>query len=465
MKINRSVNSIAFLNIFSVVILQGIAFLSIPIFSRMLGTEQYGQYSVFNSWVTIVTCFMGLGMSFAIGTGKYHFKEEYEKFKSCILLYGFLVSLVEGGLILLCVSIAGSFSHLSTTVFLYVIILSVSHFVVNFAQNTFIYEKKALYNFILSTVTAFSTTLLSIYLVWSFPAEDRYIGRVYGMMLPYAFIAIGVLIIFLSRQKIVFKKSFLVFGFQVGFPIIFHSLSQTLLAQSDRVMMQMMDVSDSEIGIYSLFYTLISVLTVILNALNNTWCPFYYDNLSNDEYDTIKDKTNNYIELFSILTFGFLMLSPEVSLIMADNSYSTGIKIIPIIVSSVYFTFMYQFPVNYEFYNKKTKIIASGTVGAAIINIILNFILIPVFGMYGAALATSISYLALFLVHYCIVNRLKDLKRFHTKATVFFPSILFVCSGIFIFYLLNDNWLIRWTVGIVFGVFELFRIFRRKSIF
>lgn len=53
------------------------------------------------------------------------------------------------------------------------------------------------------------------------------------------------------------------------------------------------------------------------------------------------------------------------------------INIIPVLSFVVYFTFMYQFPVNFEFFHKKTKIIAIGTVGAGLLNIILKAIMIP----------------------------------------------------------------------------------------
>jgi O-antigen/teichoic acid export membrane protein len=465
MKANRGVNSIAFLNILSVFILQGIAFISTPIFSRMLGTKQYGQYSVFNSWVTIVTCFMGSGMSAAIGTAKYHFKDEYERFRSSILLFSVLISIFECAIFVALFSIVHSIIHMGVLTISYIAVLSLSHYVVGFAQNSYIYEKKALHNFFLSVATAITTTGLSIWLVWKAPSNERYMGRVYGMMIPYIIISIIVLVIFLVHQDISFERKYLLFGFQVGFPIVFHSLSQTLLAQSDRVMMQLMNISDSTIGIYSLFYTLSSVLTVLLNALNNAWCPFYYDNLSKNEYDIIRKKINNYIELFSVLTFGFLMLSPEVSMLMGDSSYYSGKGIIPILTTAVFFTFMYQFPVNYEFYNKKTNIIAAGTVGAAVCNIILNAILIPSYGMFGAALATSISYFALFVVHYVIVQHLKGIRKYHTNIRVFIPALLFVGGGILLFYCFTESWLIRWAIGVVVGLGELIRIIRRRSIF
>lgn len=465
MKINKSTNYVAFFNILSVIVLQGISFLSTPIFSRLLGTEQYGQYSVFNSWVTIVSCFVGLGMSTSLGTGRYHFKDEYNQFRTSVLLSSVLFGLIECGVFIIAMSFIGPIGDFTTITFVFVSVLSVSHYVLGFVQGAYVYEKKAVQNFILSTITALSTTLLSVYFVLRLPEKERYLGRVYGMMIPYAAIAIVLIVLLLYKQKLAFQRKHIIFALQVGFPLVFHSLSQTLLSQSDRVMMQMMNIQESEIGIYSLFHTMSSALTVVLNALNNTWCPFYYDYLSAADYSTIKKKTTNYIELFSIITFCFLLLSPEVSLLMADSSYSGGVGLLPIVIASVYFTFMYQFPVNYEFFNKKTKIIATGTIFAGVTNVILNYLLIPKYGMYGAAIATSISYFALFVAHFFIVNRFRDVAKFHMHLKSYLPGVILVSMGVLIFYLLNDYWYIRWAIGVVLGSVELFRMFRRKSIF
>jgi len=64
-------NRVTLLNIISTLLLQGIAFITTPLFTRLLGTTQFGTYSIFNSWVLILTCLMGAGISSSIGTGLY----------------------------------------------------------------------------------------------------------------------------------------------------------------------------------------------------------------------------------------------------------------------------------------------------------------------------------------------------------------------------------------------------------
>jgi O-antigen/teichoic acid export membrane protein len=292
----------------------------------------------------------------------------------------------------------------------------------------------------------------------------KYIGRIYGVAIPYCLIAIIMWIVLFSKCPIGLYKQCCSFGITVGFPIVFHSLAQNILSQSDRVMMQFMNVSSSEIGIYSLFYSLSAVLGTVLNALNISWCPFYYDDVYAKRWDTLNRKCKNYIELFSALAVIFLLLSREVSYVMADNSYWGGINIIPILVFAVFFTFMYQFPVNFEFFHKKTKIIAIGTVCSGLLNIFLNVIMIPLWGMYGAAVATALSYGALFVMHYYIVRNMKE-HPYHLRVNVFSSGLISVIIGTILFYTLSPWWYLRWGIGIIIGLFEAYRIWIRKSIF
>lgn len=445
-------------------ILQGIAFFTTPLFTRILGAEQYGEYSVFNSWVAILTCFMGLGVQSSIGTGMYEFKDKYYEFRNSVLLLGTIISTVIfmiGCLAIKFLSIYLGYSYLLVCV---LFLSAISHFIINFIQGICIYEKKAGLNFILSVAVSLSTVGLSILLIHCFPNDRKFLGRVYGTVVPYVALSVVMWLLFFLKKPTRLHKKYCKYSLVMGLPIVFHSLSQNILGQSDRVMMRQIGISNTEIGIYSLFYTFTAVVSTILGALNNSWCPFYYDDVDAKNWDKLNAKCKNYIELFSVIVIGFLLLSREVSYLLAGSEYWEGIAIIPVLVTAVYFTFMYQFPVNFEFFYRKTYVIAIGTCGAAVINIILNAILIPIGGMYGAALATVSSYGMLFVAHYLIVTHMKECA-FHLKYSVFFPGLAAIAVSIIVFYTLANAWALRWVLAIGVGGYELTKVYKRKSIF
>ena len=83
----KNINRITLLNVISTLFLQGVSFFTIPLFTRLLGAEQYGLFSVYNSRVTILVSIIGFGVSSSIGTGIYYFGEKYIEFRNSILIF------------------------------------------------------------------------------------------------------------------------------------------------------------------------------------------------------------------------------------------------------------------------------------------------------------------------------------------------------------------------------------------
>ena len=459
-----NINQVTFFNILSTFLLQGIAFLTIPLFTRMLGTEQYGLYSVYISWVSLIACFMGLNVSSSLGTGLFHFKENYHSFRSSVLVLGTFISIA---IILIGVALIkplSSFMNYSGLIYILLLVTSFGHFVITFVQLSFIYEKKAISNLIFSLILSLSTVGLSVLLILFSKNNSKYVGRILGYSIPYIFIAALMWIIFFFKKPTFIKKEYAKYALLFGIPIVFHSLSQNVLAQSDRVMMQNLGVLDSDIGVYSLYYSFTGVMSTLLIALNNSWCPFFYEFLKKEDWDGLDKKIKNYTEFFTILMVGFLLLSREVSFLFANSDFWIGVDLIPIITISYLFMFLYMFPVNYELFHKKTTVIAIGTMCAALANIGLNFALIPLWGMYGAAIATAISYLFLFVIHLFIVG-ISKMGHYKINFLYFIPCIISVIIACCLFYLFKDFVKIRWLLGAFLGIFEITRIWKRKTIF
>lgn len=457
-------NGQAIYNILSTTILSGINFVTIPLFTRLLGAEQYGLYSVFHSWVIIIMCFITLECRSGLGTARYVFKENYEEYKSSSLLLG-----LSAAMIFILISIvfrnqlSGIFGY-SPSIVILIFICALAYHLVEFAKNAYIYEKKAQKNFVLSVSLAILTVTLSYFFLKTECFKEKFLARVFGDVLPYLIISAVFVILTLKKIPPKYNKEYWKYCFVMGFPIVFHGLSQDILKQSDRIMMQHMGYAGATLGVYSFFCTYTAIVNVVLTALNTTWCPFYYDDLNEKAYEKLKNKCKNYLELFTVVTCGFLLVSREMCYFFSNKEYWSGMNVIPVLVIGIYFIFMYQFPVNFEFFHKKTKIIAVGTFSAAIVNIILNMFLIPKSGMYGAALATAVSYGLLFVAHYVIAVNMRGVK-FHMDLKNFIPGLIAVFIFSRLFYVADSFWIFRWILGISIGAFEMFKIIKRKRIF
>lgn len=462
---SKNANSLAFFNILGPVILNGINFFTIPIFTRLLGTINYGQVSIYLTWVQVMTILVGLQTCGSIATATIHFNDkEGDEYCSSILFLSFCSFATISVISLLFIKPITAFLGMNNITFVLVLLNSFTNYVISFATIRFTFNKQAYKTFFISIIVAITGVVLSLIFINSIDLyENRDMGRIVGYALPHIFFGAILFFSFLLKGKVLFSKKFWGFCLPICIPLIFHGLSHIVLAQSDRIMLQHY-ASDDAVGVYSLVFTFVQVISIIWSALNNTWVPFYYDDFKLGNIDIINKRTKNYLFLFTVISIGFIYLSPEVIKIFASSDFWGGIDLVPILVVGMYFVFLYSFPVNFQFYHLKTKSIALGTVSAAALNIVLNYILIPRFSMAGAAYATLISYIMLFVFHH-LVARFVVKKPYHYSFVMFIKYILALIIFIAIFYIIKDNYVLRWLIGFALAGVLVFKTIKNKSIF
>ena len=168
------------------------------------------------------------------------------------------------------------------------------------------------------------------------------------------------------------------------------------------------------------------------------------------------------MEVYTVLSVGFILLAPEVYKIFADNTFWEGSKLIPIFVLSYYINFLCTFPVNYEYYCKKTKMVAVTTVISSLINIGLNLILISKFDIMGAAIATCLSHCIQLSIHYGYSRFFLGKKDYPFGVDMWGKYAFAYLAIMGLVYFTPGLWHIRWILGAAIGVWELLRIKSRK---
>lgn len=457
-------NKVAIFNIISTVILQGLTFISGPIFSGILGPNNYGIASVYLTWVQVASTVFSLQAAGTLAVARVNFPmEDQEKYQSSVMCLSTLSYLCFSIVtIFVACTVSDKFS-ISVPMVIFGLAQGWGSYCSGVVNSKFTYEFKADKNLILSVVSSVLVIGVSLVLVNVFPSEINYWGRIIAQSVVYTGIGLILFIFLLKRGKTVYNKDYWKFTLPISIPTIFHLLSYTVLNQCDKIMLQSM-VSNSVAGIYSLACSFGGVINTIYSALNNSWVPFYFEYTRNNQIDEMKRHAHNYIELFTILCMGFILLSREVFHIYAKESFWEGTDLIPLLSIGYYFVFMYSFPVNYEFYNKKTKTIAFGTAGAAIFNIILNYIFIKLLSIQGAVIVTVISHGLQFLFHYiCARNMLS--KEFPFRIKEFIPGLIAVCLTCAVYMFTKGLWFVRWGLGAVLGVWQFIKIVKRREIF
>lgn len=414
-------------------LLKGISFITIPLFSRLMSTSEYGLFNTFIAYESIVYIFIGFALHSSFKNARYKFIESdnestrYDRYVSSAILF-VLINIFIWSLILIFFynDISGIFKLDKFSILL--ILLYSGGMAILSCYNSYISLEYKYKSFLrISFFNAISNVAISLLLMVTFLHNNRYLARIIGSTIPVVILSIYICYIFFKRQAPFLKNIDLVWGLKYSLPIIPHGISQVILTQFDRIMIMHM-IGSTTSGIYSFAYNIYSIIAVTSSSLDNVWNPWVYEKLHNKEYNLIRHYSTIYAVFMLIFSISVILLSPELISILGGEKYREAVySVIPIIASG-FFSFLYTLPASIEYYNEKTNYIAIGTVIAAVINIILNFFCIQEFGYISAAFTTLLTYILYFIVHYLISIKLHGSCLFNTKIILVMCLILFATS-------------------------------------
>lgn len=459
-------NRIAFFNILSTILLRGISLFSSPIFSRLVGTGGFGVLSVYNIWAGVTSVTFSLQTQGTIVNARVEYSEEEQPaYQSSVMALSLLFFLgCSAVVLLLFINPISRGLSLSKMLIGLLLFQSFGTFCVNFLNSKFTYEFKADQNMYISVGVAVATFGLSLLLVLKLPQEINYYGRIWGNALVYGIVGVVSCFLILRNGKCFYNKKYWTFCLMLAVPVVFQNLSYLILGHSDLVMLRSMN-GDSASGIYGYAYNLGDIMFTIFTALNNTWVPFFFEDMKQGNRQEIRSQEKNFLELYTILSMGFVLLATEVFHLYAARSFWDGTKLIPLFVASYYLNFLCTYPVNYEYYHKKTRIVAIVTIVSALLNVALNYVFIMKFGMVGAAVATLLSRVLQFAFHFVYARYLMGKGDYPFATFRWLPYTLFFFAAVALFYMTPNAWIVRWGIGAVIGVWELLQIRKRKSLF
>lgn len=441
-------------------IFRGMAFITTPIFTRLLTKSEVGSFSNMSSWISIFTVLTALDLHSSIIRSKLEHEEDLDSYIWSILSMTTFVTIILYAVIF---TFQEFFINLFQMEMKYINIMFI-YLLVSPAYLMLITKQRAFFKYkffvVLTGISITVSTFLSLILVLFM--NDKLLGRFVGTYIPQ--IIIGVIIyIYLAYigKKIKFK--YWKYATVICLPLVPHVLSIYLLSASDKVIIT--KISGSEYtAIYSIAYSCYNIVTILYDSMNKAWAPWLLESLHYEKYTDIKRVSKIYIGIFFIISMGVLMFVPELIYILGGKQYMAAVYCLPPLITSCFFEFIYTMYVNIEFYKKRTMSVATATVIATVLNIILNFIFIPMMPKYGyivAAYTTLVGYAVLFVLHYYLV-------KFMDMSFVYDIKYILIVLGIFISFSIVFNFLYEFTIlryGIIFiyGFFILYFSYKNKN--
>ncbi len=454
-------NRVVFFNILSTLLLRGISIFTAPLFLRLLGDSSYGMTQIYVTWTGAFAILFSLQTTGTLINARVEYpEEEQKKYQSSVMTLSVLLFLTCSAVVVLFLNPISGAMKLPKPLILMMLVQAFGTFCVNFLNTRNVYEFKAGHNLLLSLGVTLTTLILSVAFILMLPEEINYYGRITATAATYGIIGIPVCIYILARGKTFVRRDYWKFCIALALPSVFYNMSDLILGQSDKVMLQQM-LSVAETGQYSAALNFGSIMFAIFNALNNSWCPFFFEDMKQRNEEQLRQKAEHFLELFTVLSVGFVLLAREVFHIYAPAEYWTSTHLIPIFVLSYYLNFLCTFPVNFEYYHKKTKVVAAVTIACSLVNIVLNYFFIQRMGMAGAAVATAASHGLQLMLHYGYTRYFLG-KGAYPFGISMWGKFALVYGAFAVASVLTPNlWLVRWGIGAVIGAAELLRIRKR----
>lgn len=438
-------------------IVSGINFIVTPVFTRLMSQEEYGMYSNFSSWVSIFQIVASLMLLSSFYSAKYDFKDEISAYISSMLYLGMFFQVI---LLLLTV--------LFQKWFVAVTMISASYLPLLFfyllfypATGFFQLEQRLNYEYkksvFISLLTVISTVGCSVILVLN--REDKLWGRIAGSKVPVILINAALIFYFLRRSPKLETK-YWGYALKISVPFVIHSLGMTILSSSDRIMITSI-CGAKENSLYSLAYSCAAVMNMLISAITAAVDPWLLEKFN--QQDESAKGTTKLISVFILFCCtGAMLIAPELLLIMGGAKYQAAITVMPPVLLGTFFQYLYGIYANVEQFSKKTGGMAVATGAAAILNLTLNYIFIPIFGYSAAGYTTLVCYIVLSVIHYGITQRIGGGFLFDNRIN-FIIGLLGVAVVILMEIVYRHSFARIAMIGI-YGIFLCAAVFRYRKL-
>lgn len=418
----------SFWALFSGIIQRASSVIATPFFTRILTTEEYAQYTLYQSWQDIFRIFVSLNVfNYATYTAMVKFEDDRDGFITSAQTLVTCLALIGFGLCWIINTLLSNIFEFPTPImalmFLEIVFIS--------SYNLWLQKKRYVYEYKIMTIVSVLIGVLGPVLgyIGVSLSSNRGYGRIYGAAAVHIAIGLIIYIINIGHSRKFVDSVYWKYIFVFCIPLIPHFLSSQILSRFDRIMInRMCDTSD--VAVYSLAYNVSTLMVIVSDAVLSAFTPYTYQCIKENQRELIKNKTTYAILMIAMVNLVLILFAPEAVSIFAPEEYYEAIYIIPAVSASVYFMFLFNVFANIEYYYSETKYVAVASVIAAVSNIILNFIFIDIFGYIAAGYTTLVSYIIYSAGHYIFMQRVA--KKYSEGYQFYDNKMLFLISGVFV---------------------------------
>jgi len=454
-----------------------VGFISIPVITRIFSPQEYGNYSLAMAAVMVLTT-LGGWLPMAI----IRFYPAYERDKKLDLFYGHILRLTFISILVITftfiIFIFIIKTHISSKLYLFMLIgicvfiaiaiFNVLQYFLRSKRQVGWYSGFAIWKSVMGF--GFGITLIVLF-------KLGIKSLLWGITLSIFFVipllwrkAIGNISIIFSKLNLSIVKDLA----NYSFPLVIGNLAVWVLSLSDRYILEFFRGSQ-EVGIYSASYNISEKSIMLISSLfmlaSGPISIHIWEKEGKEKSAEFINKITRYYLIACVpAIIGLSVLSKPILNIMTGEHYFEGYKIIPFVTLGILFLGIQQrFQAGFIFY-KKTGYITFTIVASGLLNLFLNFLFVPRYGYFAAAVTTLVSY-AFLLFLMIILSRRFFVWKFPFKSLVK-VSCASAIMGIVVYYVGNCllhftllNFILTISLGglLYLGLLLLFQEFHEKE--
>ncbi|GAB6074883.1 oligosaccharide flippase family protein [Nautilia lithotrophica] len=443
-------------------------FLLLPIITKYLNLSEYGLYTNLQSTQNILYLIATLGLDSAYGRFVYDYNSSIKKLR--LLTSTIITFFIFWSIIYLIISIIGVYYLIESWGYKELLISILLPFIVLFQQfsalNVFLMQSKYQTKKIL-TITTFNFFAVQLILLILLIYFHMGVKAFFVSQFLVGFITLLIHINIMRKENVIkiflfnkntFKKTF---GYALGYVPL--SFSSWIFNLSDRYIITYY-VSLAMAGKYSFIIQLTSILQFITQSIDTAFTPTFMKLMKENT-----QKNSKSIEAFFIV-FIYLLLLVYLTMVfflpfiiqnLFPLKYHGDYFLISIIGMGFVFLSIRKIFANILVYYKKSWWMSMSGYLPALLNLVLNFIFIPKYGIYAAAWTTLFSFFIYAVIVFAMAQKLKKFILPYEKFL-----FLFLVSIIFSYVSLKYNkitldflmLLIFLFIGKMFNIDKLLRI-------
>lgn len=385
-------------------------FILIPLYTSYLSIADFGSLAILEISTQFFITVISLKLAYALM--RFYWDEEFLNKQNSIFFTTFIFLSATSAIILFILNLFSEhisvllFDSASFTELIYLVLLNTGlQTIFNLLLTKLRIEEKSLYFSVVNVLRLVVTLVLTIYFI-------VYLGR--GVEGIYEAHIIGISVSLLSLVKYTLNQFEFKFEWRAikvmlnfSFPLIFAEISGSVFIVTSRYALNFL-TSLENVGIFSLGYKIANTINVfILASAMLAITPMIYKKMNDPSSKRFYSKIMTYLGFGLMICILWVSLfSWEIVKFLAKNKeYWDASYVIPILAFTILFTMLRDISQTGLHITKKTKIVALSISFMAVINLLLNILLIPIWRSIGAALATLIAQIIFFLIIYSFAQK------------------------------------------------------------